>query len=270
MRRAPPGNPLDACRRLLEIMEQSFPAEEVAADYFLNLKILLSARPRLEKPGQLVIGVGPGRCGSTSLAAMLETAPNSCCTHETPPLIFWSPQNEQVDFHVKRFRLLTDYFSLVADISHWWLNSIERVFAQLPNAKAIGLIRNPNDCALSFMRIQGFGRGSFNPWARGNDFWRSGNWDPTYPTYTLPHYAERSPDFAKFTLITRYVREYNAQLETMAQALPGRVALVRTEELSISEVQGRIFQMAGMNGQRSTQKLNVRRVTDGKKNQIKF
>src|SRR3984957_13188576 len=96
MRRAPPGNPLDACQRLLGIMEQSFPTEELAAEYFFNLEILLSKHPRLEKPGQLVIGLGPGRCGSTSLAAMLGTVPNSCCTHETPPQIFWKPRSEQV------------------------------------------------------------------------------------------------------------------------------------------------------------------------------
>ena len=94
---------------------------------------------------------------------MLGTVANSCCTHETPPLIFWNPQSEQVDFHIKRFRMLCDHYPLVADVSHWWLNSIEQVFDQFPETKIIGLIRDHDDCAMSFMRIQGFGEGVLQP-----------------------------------------------------------------------------------------------------------
>ena len=215
---------LETCQRILAIIGASFPTEELVAEYFSNLEIHLGGMRRLETPGQLVIGLGPGRCGSTSLAAMLGTVSNSCCTHESPPVIFWNPLSEQVDFHIKRFRMLTNFYSLVADVSHWWLNSIEQVFDQFPEAKAIGLIRDPDDCAMSFMRIQGFGKGSFNPWtARGNGFWRSGHWDPTYPSYPPPSHAKKSPDRGKLELVTRYVKEYNAQLEKMVQNAPDRV-----------------------------------------------
>jgi hypothetical protein len=201
---------------------------------------------------------------------MLGSVANSCCTHETPPLIFWDPQHEQIDFHVKRFRLLADYFSLVADVSHWWLNAIEQIFDKFPDAKAIGLIRDADECAMSFMRIQGFGKSSFNPWVRGNSFWRSGHWDPTYPSYPLPNNTARSPDFAKLELITRYVEEYNAQLERTAGIAPHRVLLVRTGELGSAATQEGIFEFARTHGQPLARKLNVKRVTDGKKNQIKF
>jgi hypothetical protein len=262
---------LETCQRILAIIGDSYPTEKLAAEYFSNLKILLDSMRRLDNPGQLVIGLGPGRCGSTSLSAMLGTATNSCCTHESPPLIFWSPQSEQVDFHIKRFRMLTNYFSLVADVSHWWLNAIERIFEQFPQAKVIGLIRDPNDCAMSFMRIQGFGKGSWNPWVtRGNSYWRSGHWDPTYPSYSPPSYADKSPDRAKLELITRYAREYNAQLEKLARNAPDRIKLVRTEELGRDTVQEEIFQIAKSRGQISTWKLNVKGTADGKRNQIKF
>jgi hypothetical protein len=262
---------LETCQRILAIMEISYPTKALADVYFENLKIALRSMRRLESPGQLVIGLGPGRCGSTSLAAILGTVPDSFCTHETPPPIFWEPQSEQVDFHIKRFRMLTNCYSLVVDVSHWWLNSIERVFGQFPETKVIGLIRDHDECAMSFMRIQGFGKGSYNPWATpGNSFWRSGHWDPSYPSYPPPRSADKTPDLAKLELITRYVREYNARLEKLARDRPGEVKLVRTEELGKNAVQEEIFQIAKSQGQFSARKLNVKGIADGQRMQIKF
>ncbi len=134
MHTEPARGPLEPCQRILAIIQEWYPTEKLAAEYFSNLEILLAGKRRLETPGQLVIGLGTGRCGSTSLAAMLGTVKNSCCTHESPPLIFWTPQSEQVAFHIKRFRILANYYSLVADVSHWWLNSIEQVSDQFPKA----------------------------------------------------------------------------------------------------------------------------------------
>jgi hypothetical protein len=202
---------------------------------------------------------------------MLGAITNSCCTHEGPPLIFWSPQKEQIEFHIRRFKMLIKCYSVVADVSHWWLNSVESVLEQFPTAKLIGLIREPEDCAMSFMRIQGYGRGSYNPWvARGNGFWRAGHWDPTYPSYAPPSYAQKNPDRAKRELITRYVREYNAKLDEMARDAPDRVKLVRTEELDKDTVQEEIFRIAKAQGRAAIWKLNVKGIEDGRKIQIKF
>lgn len=263
-------SPVEACQRLLKIMEDSYPTPELAAEYFHNLGVVLAEKPRLERPGQIVIGVGPGRCGSTSLSAMLGTVANSCSTHETPPPIFWDPQPEQIDFHIARLRMLSEYHLLVCDVSHWWLNAVDQVFDYFPDARVIGLLRDRDDCALSFARIQGVGKGSFNPWApRGNGVWRAGSWDATYPSYPLPSDALENPDRAKLELITRYVQDYNTQLETLSLNSPDRVKLVRTDDLSLSSVQEQIFQIAKAPGEISDWKLNVMSTSDGKKNQIR-
>lgn len=262
---------LENCQRILEIMKVSYPTLKLAEKYFSNLEVVLRGMPKLEAPGQLIVGLGPGRCGSTSLAAMLATVPNSCCTHETPPQIFWQPRSEQVDFHIRRFRMLTNCYALVADVSHWWLNSIEQVFDQFPSAKVIGLIRDPAECATSFMRVQGSGKGSYNPWATPrNGVWRSGHWDPSYPSYSPPIYSDKKPDRAKLELITRYVREYNARLEQLALDAPDKVRLVRTEELGKKTIQSDIFQIAQSQGKFNSWKLNVRGLDEGIKIQIKL
>jgi len=99
-------------------------------------------------PGQIVLGLGSGRCGSTSLSALLGAIEGSCATHENPPLIYWRPEKAQLDFHMRRFKLLSEFFPLVFDASHWWLRAIDRFFTDFPNGKAIGLHRYSQTCAV--------------------------------------------------------------------------------------------------------------------------
>lgn len=263
--------PEEKCRQILNAIHNSYPTKELTDEYFLALELALRDKPRLDVPGQIVIGVGPGRCGSTSLSEMLGTISNSCCTHEGPPLIFWRPMNEQVDFHVRRFTMLAQYYSVVSDVSHWWLNAIGQIWERLPETKIIGLVRNPEECASSFMRIQGFGKGSLNPWApRGNNFWRTGLWDATYPSYPVSDLTKHDPDRVKQGQIARYVREYNAQMADLAESHPDQVKLAPTENLSSPELQAEIFSIAKHRGESAAWKLNVRGVRDGKRNQIKI
>jgi len=270
-RRAAFRDPAETCRHILLAMQNSYPTRELADEYFSTLELALSGRSELDVAGRIVIGVGPGRCGSTSLSQMLATIPNSCCTHECPPLIFWRPMVEQVDFHVRRLRMLAKYYSVVSDVSHWWLNAIEQIWEQLPEMKIIGLIRDPDECARSFMRIQGFGAGSANPWAPpGDSFWRVGAWDATYPSYPVPDLSRHDPDRVKFDQIKRYVTEYNTQIMTLAESHPGRVKIVPTEAISLPDVQAEIFAVAGHRGKSATWKLNVKGTDDGKVNQIEI
>ena len=271
MRLSAPQEPEEKCRRILGAIQSSYPTKELADEYFSALELALGDKQRLDAAGQVVIGIGPGRCGSTSLSQMLGTIPNSCCTHEGPPLIFWRPSSEQVAFHIRRFHMLTKYYSVVSDVSHWWLNAIDQVWDQIPEAKVIGLVRDPDECASSFMRIQGFGQGSLNPWAPcGHSFWKSGLWDSTYPSYPIPDLSKNDPDRVKLEHITRYVREYNAQMTKLSEGHPKSVKLVRTEAISSPDVQEEIFSLAKHRGKSAAWKLNVKGTNDGKRNQIKI
>ena len=258
-------------RLILRIIEEGFATRKLAAEYFRNLECLLRDRRKQEGCGQVVLGLGTGRCGSTSLAALLATVEDSCCTHENPPLIFWTPHQEQVQFHMKRLTILADYFSLVCDVSHWWLNVLDSFFTHFPAGKIIGLIRDVDECAISFMRIRDYGWGSWNHWVPyGNGIWIAHFWDPTYPTYPVPSYSWINPDRAKYELIARYVREYNARLVALAEQNPARIMLVRTEELSEPATQRRIFSFVNVNGRVSAIKLNVRSVIDAQHSTTKF
>jgi hypothetical protein len=253
-------------RLILDIIQESFPTQELTKAYFDNLDILLHYRQPPRTPGRIVLGIGSGRTGSTSLAAMLATIGGSCCTHENPPLISWTPEPEEVEFHLRRFGRLARHHPLVADVSHWWLNVVDLFFAEFPEARVVGTFRTLESCAGSFMRIKGSGRGSYNHWAPyGNGIWAAARWDPAYPTYPVPKHAAFDPDGAKIELITRYVAEYNDAMRALAQRFPGKVTLVATECLDDEAVQNTIFDFIGLHGTVTRTHLNVGTTADGKR-----
>jgi hypothetical protein len=260
-----PGT-IERSRLLLDIVQETFPTEELTAAYFENLDNLLRYRQRLRTPGRIVLGIGSGRSGSTSLSAMLATVTASCCSHENPPLISWTAEPEELAFHLGRFRRLAPYHPLVADVSHWWLNVIERVFAEFPEARAIGTFRAVESCTASFMRIKGSGRGSYNHWVPyANGIWAAARWDPAYPTYPVPGHAALDPDDAKYALIARYVKEYNDAMHALARRFPATMMLVQTESLDDAAVQNAIFDFVGLRGFVVTTRLNVGTTDDGKR-----
>ena len=258
-------------RLILDMIEDSFPTEELTTAYFENLELLLKPKASRHTPGQIVLGLGSGRSGSTSLVAILATVEEHCCTHENPPLISWIPEAEELQFHVRRFQLLSHYFPLIADVSHWWLNVLDEFFTHFPDAKAVGLFRDVESCAASFMKIKGFGRGSYNHWVPyGNGIWAAAQWDPTYPTYEIPENSEREPDRVKFDLIARYVHEYNERLKAFATSMPEKFMLVKTEDLNDEAVQKAIFDFAGIHGQVAETRMNMGTTADGRKSDFKF
>jgi hypothetical protein len=251
-------------RAILEILWETLPTAAMRTAYFENLERMLEKQPDIPAPGQIVLGLGAGRCGSTSLTALMASVEGSCSTHENPPAIYWEPMEEQIQFHIARLKLLANFFPLVFDAAHWWLNPLETFFSHFPEAKVIGLHRDEDACVRSFMKIKGLGPGSLNHWAPpGNAIWKSNNWDPTYPTYQLPMHSQKNSDDAKKEMIGRYVRDYNSQLTELAGRFPDRVLLVQTEELGKSIVQKKIFDFIGLLGTLMDINLNVGTIGDG-------
>jgi hypothetical protein len=213
-----------------------------------------------------VIGVGAGRNGSTSLAEMLSTIEGSCCTHENPPLMCWTPHPEEVRFHLERLQRLSGYFPLVVDVAHWWLNAIPKLFSCFSDALVIGITRNAESCACSFFKIKGAGIGSCNHWVPfGNGIWSAERWDPTYPTYPVPDRACEDPDGAKLELVMRYVREYNAAVQAFAIRWPTKFMALKTEDLNDPTAQRALYDFVGAAGAISAVRLNVGTTKDGRR-----
>ena len=261
-------------RFILYLMGISFPTQKLVSAYFQNLRQMLRSREKLSQPGNVVLGIGSGRCGSTTLSAAFSGLPDVCATHENPPHIFWEPLEEQVRFHLDRLRLLVDYFPLVFDAAHWWLNIYQRVFAEFPKSNLIGLVRETEPCVQSFLKFQGRGSGSMNNWAPPeNGVWRTAHWDPTYPKYAVPAGIVADTDEAEMSktmMITRYVTEYNQSLSVMAAAQSERVMLIRTEALNDPITAKRLRTFVGVDVTMPAKSLNVGNDSEGSQREFWF
>jgi hypothetical protein len=234
---------------LLQTMDISFASRRVIEAYFENLEAMLQGRQRLETAGLVVLGLGTGRSGSTTMTSLLGTIPGAKSTHENPVPVFWDPHPQQVEFHLRRFRLLSAYFPVVADCSVWWINLLETVSQALPTTKAIGVYRETEACvrSWSFKNIKDVMAPSYNPWAMPhNGIWHTYRGDPGFPHFELPQSARKDPVAARERLIRRYVTDYNNRLKALAERMPERMLLLRTEELSESSTARKVSQFIGL------------------------
>jgi hypothetical protein len=242
-----PLGSVERARFLLKIIHNSFPTVRLSTGYFDNLEVLLGNRCALDCKGQVILGLGTGRCGSTSLSAAFRNVATALSTHENPPMIFWQPQREQMEFHMKRLALLCRYYPVVFDAAHWWLNAIDAFFESFPQGKVVGLHRGMESCVTSFLGLKGVEPGTPNHWALPNNgIWGPNIWDPCYPSYAVPQGLESDLYRAKGTQIQWYVDSYNRQLYELARARPDQVMLISTESLDQPQVAKRLAEFTGV------------------------
>lgn len=249
---------VERSRFLLQVIGFDCLSAALVEAYFDNLRAVLQSRHPAATRGTLGLGLGPGRCGSTTLADMVRRSGSCCATHENPTLVHWSPKIEQLAFHKKRFSLLLDYFPVVFDAAHWWLNPVEDLLQAFPDLRLVALMRDPDGCAESFLRVKGVGPGSINHWAdHDGRYWKPALWDTLYPSYDVTDFAAAPPDFEdpnavrrlQFDMVRRYAADYNAALLAWKEALEDKLLVVPTDSLSDRECQRKIYDFIGIEGE---------------------
>ncbi len=130
-----PKGSLERSRFILRTIGVAMPSKLLRRAYFDNLRLVLRDRPKRAEPGAVVLGIGSGRCGSTTLTAAFAGVPNALSTHENPPILFWEPQEPQLQMQFERFRLVAEYYPLVFEAAHWWLTSLGASSASFPAAR---------------------------------------------------------------------------------------------------------------------------------------
>ena len=187
--------------------------DEIAPLYFPALRLSISDRPPLAQPGILAIGLGPGRNGSTSLAALLGSNEDSISTHEVFPMIHFPPTSEQIRFHLMRFKLLLERFPLVAETSHWMLYIRDALLKRFPDVRFVVLHRPVDQIVDSFIRV----KGRANHWQESGDpHWNASFWDRCYPHYPALHPDD--PEESRRRQIERYAREYYLNCRSIPDA----------------------------------------------------
>ncbi|KZN36352.1 hypothetical protein N480_17910 [Pseudoalteromonas luteoviolacea S2607] len=181
---------------------------------------LENSRPKRETLGQIVIVIGTGRCGSTSITDALKMAlPDSLMSHERPPLIHWNNADKRIEFHIEFMRIARRYYAYVGDVSHWWLPHLNIVENALGSIKVIFLKREFKATLESFVKLKNERSTPFNHWidhaGRG---WFQDPWDPCYPKLLKSHDVMNYDDKQYKNELTRFcIAEYISSYHLSAQ-----------------------------------------------------
>lgn len=188
-------------------------------------------------PTRVVFGLGTGRCGTTSLAALIALQPGAVGSHERHgPAVAWVGGEREVDAVLDEVAAdLARGASLVGDIGLYYLPYVGRIRARFPEARFVVLQRERQATVESFIEKTA---DKSNHWAPTPRFARHARWNQCFPTYdaALP----------KREAIGRYWDEYYAATDALERAEPGVFLTVRTEELGGEAAQRRILDFLGV------------------------
>lgn len=118
---------------------------------------------------RVVIGLGSGRCGTRSLAELLNLQPDSFVSHEALPM----PWNRHPDVTSLMIgRLLERTASITGDVGYYWINYVEDLLSARPEAKFICLKRDRQEVIDSMWDF-----------TRGLNVHPTDDWFRMYPRY---------------------------------------------------------------------------------------
>jgi len=181
---------------------------------------------------RLVFGLGTGRCGTTSLARLLDHQPGCEVFHEyyayDLPALGGEPF---VDAFLAR--AAASPRDLVGDVFSAWLYYVDRIAAAC-DARFVCMKRDRAGTVKSFDRWSG----PRNFWTQhdGRE-WQADVWDDCFPDF---------PAVDKKESIGLYWDDYYARAEAYAQAMPERFRIYDMGELNHDEGQRRIAAFCGL------------------------
>ena len=189
--------------------------------------------------GRLVLGLGTGRSGSTTLANILGAQSNCYFSHEYPPMLYWRDDPASPEFHIGRFRLLLELFPIAGDVSHWWLPYFRLMRTNFPDLRAVVLRRDREETIESFLRVKGDGKkGAINHWVRHDGrFWRKNSWDDCYPKYPVETLREA---------VACYWDAYYQQSQQLQREFPEQLRIFDLAALSDIDGQREVLGFCGI------------------------
>lgn len=170
---------------------------------------------------QLIFGLGTGRCGTYSLAKLLDSQENSRCYHE---LLFckWKGDEERIDATLSS--LLSYPTDITGDVGFYYLNYIPYIKRKEPTSKFIVLQRDKEGVVESWDNHSGH-----------NNHW-DGH-DPYFPSYDLP----------KREAIAKYWIDYYKKVKELILEYPMSVRIWQMKDvLNDSEVQSDMLSFVGI------------------------
>jgi len=188
----------------------------------------------------IVIGMGSGRCGTKSLAKLLDLQENAQVTHEYGEPLHWDLN--QLHWQLWEDRLekwRKDPSRIDGDVASWYLPYIEEMLreeiAWPIEPKVIVLKRDKDETVESFDEWTGDG----NRWQEAGGNWPE--YDHAFPTY---------PDgLDKREAIGQYWEDYYESCSWLEDNFPEIVKVFDIDVLNSEEGQQEIFDFMGIDGE---------------------
>ena len=167
----------------------------------------------------LIIGIGTGRCGSASLAGILNMQMGAQITHESKPRPPWNADHAMLSFKLET--ILNREGKWVGDIGMYYLPYVREIIAMHPSVRVIYLERDEDQVVRSFL-VKTEKR---NHWMYhdGLEYRIDDVWDPLFPKFK----AENKEEALK-----AYVSSYRQAARAVIAEYPERVFFLKTEELT--------------------------------------
>jgi len=178
---------------------------------------------------KLVIGLGSGRCGTCSLAHLLDKQKNFRITHETLPSNIFAFSKFSIDKKLKK--LLKYKGKFVGDVALYYLPYIEYILKKYPSTKFICLKRSKKETINSFMRATPF----YNHWTdpslmkdKGEFYidYKGKKWTKHYWNNLFPNYNNKSKEKA----IGLYWEDYYKKISELKKKYPRNIIILNTRE----------------------------------------
>lgn len=192
---------------------------------------------------QVIIGLGPGRCGTNSLAALLGAQTEVLAFHESKPRLGWyATVYEFIGKWARFFSEIPTPLPIIADVAFWYLPFVVYIMYVCPKAKFVCLRRDVEETVRSHL----LKFPSTSPWnIRNGEHWNE-NWNflhvsiGAYPQYDLP----------KEEACRRYIMEYYAIAEKYQEVYPKVFKIFPIDDLNSVAGRERILDFCGVKEKR--------------------
>ena len=201
---------------------------------------------------KVIFGLGSGRCGTASLAYLLNDQEGAWIGHETGPVLPWDVSDlAGIQFRWEQLQHQSHLYSTVGDVGIYYLPYISMLMQsheqiafinQNYTLKFIVLQRDKNEVVESF--LEKFRRQNNNPLqinkAPGT---KADEWDECFPKYE---------GVSLKNAIEMFYDDYYEESEKMVRVYPDNVRVFSVNNLNTEEGVLQIFNFAGIENPRVT------------------
>lgn len=184
---------------------------------------------------KVIIGLGSGRCGTTSLARLLSLQPGCKAIHELRPLLPWNRRWALARQHVRYLRELEA--PMAASVAFFYLRYVPWLGRQFRHIRFVCLKRDREQTVDSFFRLTEESPPKRNHWMdHDGRRWAHTDWDPCFPKFNVTD---------KRSALKRYYDDYYRQAAMLADALDN-FRIFPTDALDSAAGVGEILAFAGV------------------------